>query len=118
VSESMIDGIYIVAERAERYPHEDDVARLRERAIALTEQAGAAMSRSATATDPTGLVEATVRADGTVEAVYISPRAVRDLSPQRLGAACVAAVTAARTAIATELAQWLAELHRPAGAGG
>jgi hypothetical protein len=116
MSDSTFDGIHIVAQRASRAPDTPLVEELHERAVALTGQVRAAMDRAATATDPTGLVEASVRADGTVERLYISPRAIRDLPPARLGAACVAAVTAARTRIVTEIAEWLAELNRvPAG---
>jgi hypothetical protein len=112
MSGNEIDGIYVLAERANRYAEARDVAALHHKAVALTEQAREAMTRSASASDPTGLVEATVRADGSVDGLYISPRAVRDFSPDALGMACVAAVSAARSAIVSELAGWLAELNR------
>jgi len=112
MADTQFGGIYVLAERAEKYGEPADVDQLHDRAVALTEQAREAMNRTASATDPTGLVEATVRADGTVDSMYISPRAVRDLGAAGLGPACVAAVTAARAAIVTELAEWLGNLSR------
>jgi predicted TPR repeat methyltransferase len=102
----------VMAEEANRYARQQDLASLRHRAVELNEQVRAAMRRCATATDATGAVEATVRADGSVEGLYVSPRAVRDLPARQLGAACVEAVAAARSAIVSELADWLAELNR------
>lgn len=61
------------------------------------------MSRTVSATDPRGHVEATVRLNREVVRTYISPQAMRDLDARELGDACVRAVAAARLAAAEQL---------------
>ena len=67
------------------------------------------LSATGTATDPTGLVEATVRVDGTVEGVHITAYAIRDLDHEQLQKACADAIRAARAAAAAEAGAWLAK---------
>ena len=62
---------------------------------------------TATATDPSGLVQATVQTDGLVQDVRIGARAIRDLDHAALEQACADAVRAARAAAATEMTAWL-----------
>lgn len=62
-----------------------------------------------TATDPSGTVAATVTGEG-LRKVDISARALRDLPSDALGAACVAAIRAARLQSAEGLREQLTEL--------
>jgi DNA-binding protein YbaB len=81
-----------------------DAARdLRDRMRALAEE-------TATATDEAGYVEATVRLGGELIDVRISAYAMRDLSADALGPACVEAIAAARTRAGEAMSERLEEL--------
>jgi DNA-binding protein YbaB len=87
-------------EDAEKMQRETQAAQ-----AAMAEQ----LSATGTATDPTGLVEATVRVDGTVEGVHVTAYAIRDLDHEQLEKACADAIRAARAAAATGAGTWLAK---------
>ena len=76
---------------------------LRDRLRALTEE-------TATATDDAGYVEATVRLGGELVDVRISAYAMRDLSADALGPACVEAIAAARSRAGEAMSERLDEL--------
>jgi DNA-binding protein YbaB len=78
--------------------------RIRDAAMAVRERFAGMMAETASATDPSGRVQATVRLSGSVESVYISPHAVRELDTSGLGRACLSAVRAARERAAGVLA--------------
>jgi DNA-binding protein YbaB len=74
---------------------------------AVQSELAARTAVAATATDPGGMVEASVKVDGTVDHVHILPHAIRYLSDEELEAACADAIRAARAAAAAEVAAWL-----------
>ena len=84
-----------------------DAERMRDETTALQGALAERLQAAATATDPQGLVTATVRYDGTVDEVHISAQAVRDLDNDALGQACVAAILAGRAAAATQVTAWI-----------
>ncbi|WP_238011437.1 YbaB/EbfC family nucleoid-associated protein [Dactylosporangium sp. AC04546] len=83
--------------------------RMSEAAAALHQRLTHEMRQTVDATDPTGTVRATVRLDGRVESMYVSPHALRQFDAAGLGRACVAALDAARRAGAETLAGRLAD---------
>jgi DNA-binding protein YbaB len=95
-----------------------DAERLRDETSAMQGALAERLRVPATATDPRGLVEATVRYDGTVDEVHISARAMRDLDNDALGQACVAAILAGRSTAATQVAAWIQPEPEPAPAPG
>lgn len=91
-----------------------DAERMRDETTALQSELAQRLEAAATATDPQGLVEATVRYDGTVDRVHISAHAIRDLDNDALGQACVAAILAGRSAAATQVTAWIQPEPEPA----
>src|SRR5258705_4171105 len=81
-----------------------DAERVRDESLAVQSAIAGRMNAAGTATDPTGLVEATVRVDGTVDSVHVSAHAIRNLDHEQLEAACADAIRAARGAAAADLA--------------
>lgn len=102
-----LESISQLSTRLARTPNTVDLAALGRQATALAERAKQAMAQEASGSDPTGSVTATVRADGSVVSVYISPYAIRDLAAGEVGQACVEAVAAARVEVSNQLAEWL-----------
>ena len=104
------DNLTDVLNRYGRASDELGVRRMRDAALAVRDRLAATMAQTVTAADPSGLVQATVRLSGRIESVYIPPHAIRRFDTAGLGAACVAAVRAARENAATALAEAMREL--------
>lgn len=100
-------------ENLRRYGRASDeigARRIRDAAIAVRDRFAGMMAETASATDPSGRVQATVRLSGGVESVYISPHAIREFDTGGLGRACLAAVRAARERAATVLADRIQDI--------
>ncbi|NBE79803.1 hypothetical protein [Micromonospora rubida] len=76
----------------------------------LPEQVVRLCARTVAEWDPGRRVQATVRLDGLLEGLLIAPYARRDLTPERLAAACEEALAAARASSVRLLAEGLHEL--------
>jgi DNA-binding protein YbaB len=74
---------------------------------ALQEQLERVRTAEFSGTDPSGAVTAAVTGDGALRRVDIGARALRDLPGEALGAACVAAIQAARLGMAAGLQEHL-----------
>jgi DNA-binding protein YbaB len=98
----MRDFIEQFLSTSERH-YRSDAGPERLRAAALEFQAGLQdlMSRTVSGTDAAGYVSATVSLGGLLVRTYISPHALRDLSPSALGEACQSAIAAARSTAAS-----------------
>jgi DNA-binding protein YbaB len=89
---------------------EQGLGRIAKAAMAMRDRLATVMARTATADDPSGLVQATVRFDGQVASVYISPHAMDRFDGAGLGRACRDAVLAAREQAGQALADEMQEL--------
>jgi DNA-binding protein YbaB len=86
---------------------EGALRRVRESVLALRDQLERVRTEEFSGTDPSGAVTAVVTGDGTLRRVDISARALRDLPGAALGAACAAAIRAARLRLAGALQERL-----------
>ncbi|NBE79805.1 YbaB/EbfC family nucleoid-associated protein [Micromonospora rubida] len=103
------DALRDLLDREGRAANPSAFRRMAEAATALHDQLTRELSQTVGGADPTGYVQATVRLDGGVESVYISPHALRQFDAAGLGRACVSALAAARQASSETLAERLGE---------
>jgi DNA-binding protein YbaB len=103
VSEHLLQQITELSKGLDTEDPASRVRLLQQQVADLVQAVNDAVDQSATGSDPSGLVKATVRGRGAVESLYISPHAMRDLSADELGAACVNAVRAAKAAVAGQI---------------
>jgi DNA-binding protein YbaB len=82
--------------------------RIQESMLALQDKIDQVRTAEFSGTDRSGTVTAAVTGDGTLRRVDISAKAVRDLPGAELGAACLAAIQAARLEMGAGLREQLA----------
>jgi DNA-binding protein YbaB len=100
---------------AERYADAPSLRRVEDSVRSMVDAVQEVGAQTHQASDPSGTVTATINGQGELTGVAISAYAIRDLSTEELGTACLAAIAAARQLCSEAVAERLTELFGSAG---